>query len=163
MIIDIDIKIADHDGSILHRFEKRFDKFEYTDEPLNFNIQMGKSFEEFLSEYMSYSGRIIRERLITGCISGKIPVQTSGAETEAVEKEIEYRIRLGDNKLYTGSFPFSRPVSLQESDPAACPSDKIPESQLSGDANSMTKAIEKYEATFQQSGQETVTSFTGPA
>ncbi len=65
MIIDIDIKIADSNGKMLQHFVKRLDNIDSTDDRLSFSLDLGKSFEHFLAEYMSYSGRRIQEKLFT--------------------------------------------------------------------------------------------------
>ena len=67
MLIDIDIKIEDSDGNLLNCFEKQFQ--EETDcliRPEN-SVNFGKSFEDFLSEYLSESGHIVRNKLLYNC------------------------------------------------------------------------------------------------
>lgn len=66
MIVDIDIKIADNRGNILQHLVKRFDDIDSSEERLNFNLDIGKSFEQFLSEYMTCSGRRVQEKLFNG-------------------------------------------------------------------------------------------------
>jgi hypothetical protein len=63
MVINIDIKIADDDGNLLQRFEKRFDENITASDKIGLNKNLGESFEDFLSEYMSFSGRTLRENL----------------------------------------------------------------------------------------------------
>jgi hypothetical protein len=140
MIIDIDIKISDSDGRILHHEEKQFNKLDDSHKNLNFNIDLGKSFECFLSEYMSYSGRLIRDRLI----SEDMPYTTA----DSIENEVEYRIRIGSNHLFTGKFPVNK-IAYKNS----CDFQVVDEEE-NWDANqTMLKAIEKYEANFFDNGQ----------
>lgn len=63
MVINIDIKIADDDGNLLQRFEKRFDGNITISDKNGLDNKLGESFEDFLSEYMSFSGRTLRENL----------------------------------------------------------------------------------------------------
>ncbi len=66
MIIDIDIKIADSHGNILQHLVKRFDDIDSSEDRLNFSLDIGKSFEQFLSEYMTCSGRRVQDKLFSG-------------------------------------------------------------------------------------------------
>ncbi len=66
MVINIDISIADSDGTVLHHFSNRFDENDaYTQKQEPRPVQ-GLEFDDFLAEYMSCSGFIIREKLIYG-------------------------------------------------------------------------------------------------
>jgi hypothetical protein len=113
MIIDIDIKIAGCDGTLLHRFEKRFDEMDIPIEKYDYDTEAGKNFEDFLSEYMSSSGRTIREKLIHNYNTtfeqsnsdSKVDVYESTKENTLDRfnaGEMEYNIRIGNKKLYTG-------------------------------------------------------------
>ena len=118
MIIDIDIKIADGDGNLLHRLEKRIDKFDYISESPDLNSGIDKSFEDFLSEYLSHSGRVIRERLIydikippEGNIGTKFPMEqenspSNESRNQINERDVEYRISIGSKNVFMGKFPF---------------------------------------------------------
>lgn len=126
MIIDIDIKIADGEGKTIHRYEKHFDERIDSKDVID---DIGKSFEDFLSEYMSFHGRMIREKLIneTKCHSHPLAMVTKHEKDviydEDLQKindnntgeddsdtyrdsEMEYRIRIGNKRLLTGRIPF---------------------------------------------------------
>lgn len=160
MIIDIDIKIADGDGNLLHRLEKHIDKFDYTNEKINFNLDMGKNFEYFLSEYMSYSGRVIREKLIH---TGENPLllnmvgpndmeqemnRSKESRNQMSEHEVEYRISIGKSHVFTGKFPFEHPAPIRtlEDDLNSYDIDNYEENW--NITSAMTRAIEKYESNF---------------
>lgn len=129
MIIDIDIKIADGEGNLIHRYGKHFDESINSKNVIGSINDLGKSFEDFLSEYMSFHGRMIREKLINETNwqshpSVMVPnsdeyVSYGGASQEICDfssdedaldtysnSEMEYRIRIGNNKILTGKIPF---------------------------------------------------------
>lgn len=120
MIIDIDIKIANSDGKMIHRFSKRFDeKLEISDK-INKGSGISKDFEDFLSEYLTSSGRSYREKLITypdtsafdqnsrDQTEGEGPVMEKDTTGGITDSEMEYKIFLGNNKVLTGKIPFER-------------------------------------------------------
>lgn len=157
MIIDIDIKIADSDGKLLHRLEKRIDKFDFSNENLNFNLDMGKSFENFLSEYMSYSGRVIRERLIQNLRTSLTDNQfKTKLMNQEAEREVEYRISVGASNVFIGKFPFHdlTPVKIKDDTLNTTEYDNAEEDTDWDITSTMSKAIEKYEANFYQINQE---------
>lgn len=167
MIIDIDIKIADSDGKLIQRFEKTFNNVDATGDKLNFNLDLGKTFENFLSEYMSYSGRIVRDKLMP-YYSAPIPYQTihnyfeeetmhldSNINKELKDREIEYSISIGNGNVFSGKFPVKKLIQFSDS------IDIKPENNQLDNAvddielsHQMTKAIEKYEANFFQIYQD---------
>jgi len=127
MLIDIDIKIADNDGTLVHHFEKRFDDEDTVClEKLN-NNHFGESFEDFLSEYMSFSGHAVREKLNSGntdstslipCIP---PDRTNlikrGVLSNLENSEIDYRIRIGNKNVFIGRIPLTQtPYTVETND-----------------------------------------------
>jgi hypothetical protein len=123
MIIDIDIKIADCDGTLLHRLEKRFDDMDLPVEKLNYDAAIGKNFEDFLSEYMSSSGRTIREKLIQNynttfeqSNSDSKVDRYASAKENILDRfrtgEMEYNIRIGNKNLLTGIISLNHPSLL---------------------------------------------------
>jgi hypothetical protein len=123
MIIDIDIKIADCDGTLLHRLEKRFDDLDLPVEKLNYDTAIGKNFEDFLSEYMSSSGRTIREKLIQNYnttfeqSNSDSKIEMHGSAKENVldrfkTSHMEYNIRIGNKNLFTGIISLNHPSFL---------------------------------------------------
>lgn len=126
MVIDIDIRISDNKGKLLHRLEKHFDRLADTDDKFSLNVDLCKSFEQFLSEYMTNSGRIIRNKLIMRKMN---PSETNIDR----ETEIEYNIKIGNNHVFYGTFPFDKLVQVP---------------------TSMVNAIEKYEANFYEESIE---------
>ena len=118
MLIDIDIKIADNEGKLIRHFSKRFD------EQLNIPDKIGKGngvkkeFEEFLAEYLTPSGRFVREKLICEPYMPDIYHYNSVIPTDKnlfTEEDLkgtlafsglEYKIRFPDQKEITGEIPF---------------------------------------------------------
>lgn len=116
MVIYIEIKIADSDGKILHTFENRLDEKDVKpEEPVNNRID--RDFERFLGEYLSFGGFALREKLIGDYYANTISQDNSGvmAYTDISDEiitdenlnnsELEYRIRIGDNKVLIGKVP----------------------------------------------------------
>lgn len=116
MIIDIDIKIANSSGKLVHSFSKRFNERLDLSDNIEKDNGMSKDFEDFLAEYLTASGRVVRKKLITEVSGG---IQNSGLKSEAgryweetddgiTDSEMEYRIRIGKNKVIAGRIPFQR-------------------------------------------------------
>lgn len=120
MIIDIDIKIADSEGKLVKRFTKRFDEKAETAEKVKNKEGLSKDFEDFLSEYLSASGRQVRERLITypgmetSFNDKRNTTKAQGLHREEekeyglMDSEMEYKIRIGNHKVIAGKIPFHR-------------------------------------------------------
>ncbi|GEM_PF-3084033 len=119
MVIDIDIKIADNEGKQVHHFIKRFDEKLKDSEQFYAESRINMDFEKFLAGYLSASGRTIREKLIypDTPISGRNHRErTAGESLSAVEgtadgyavSELEYKIRIGNNKVIAGKIPFHK-------------------------------------------------------
>ena len=117
MIIDIDIKIANSSGKLVHSFSKRFNEKLDLSDNIEKDNGMSKDFEDFLAEYQTSSVRVVRKKLITE-IPGSLQ-NNSGLRSEAgryweetedgiTDSEMEYRIRIGKNKVIAGRIPFQR-------------------------------------------------------
>ncbi len=117
MIIDIDIKIANSSGKLVHSFSKRFNEKLDLSDKIEKDNGISKDFEDFLAEYLTASGRVVRKKLIT-----EMPESlqnNSGLRSESgryweeiddgiTDSEMEYRIRIGKNKVIAGKIPFQR-------------------------------------------------------
>ncbi len=117
MIIDIDIKIANSSGKLVHSFSKRFNEKLDLSDNIEKDNGMSKDFEDFLAEYLTASGRVVRKKLITempGSLQNNTGVRSGDGryweETEdgITDSEMEYRIRIGKNKVIAGRIPFQR-------------------------------------------------------
>lgn len=122
MLLDIDIRISNDEGVQVQRFTKHFDsKFDgsnITDE----NNSIGKSFHEFLSEYLSGSGRLIRDNLLdSNPLDQAAPVRSVNGYSmlngpvynpENYAAEVEYTLKLGDSQLITGHIPINKLFKL---------------------------------------------------
>lgn len=122
MIIEIDIKIEDSDGKVLHRFENKYeDKNSASIESQEYTDDVGMDFCDFLSEYLSCSGSLLREKLFQGNYTLKRDryrrkgkkssskptneTNTNSKVTHLKDSELEYRIRIGDDKVLVGKIP----------------------------------------------------------
>lgn len=122
MLLDIDIRISNDEGVQVQRFTKHFDsKFDgsnITDE----NNSIGKSFHEFLSEYLSGSGRLIRDNLLDSnpldqaapvrSVNGYSMLNGPAYNPEDSAAEVEYTLKLGDSQLITGHIPINKLFKL---------------------------------------------------
>lgn len=122
MLLDIDIRISNDEGVQVQRFTKHFDsKFDgsnITDE----NNSIGKSFHEFLSEYLSGSGRLIRDNLLDSnpldqaapvrSVNGYSMLNGPDYNPEDYAAEVEYTLKLGDSQLITGHIPINKLFKL---------------------------------------------------
>lgn len=166
MVINIDISIADSDGTVLHHFENRFNEkdacFEKQDQGYTDEID----FQNFLAEYLSCSGFAVREKLIyskNNYVSEQNKSELSTyvnfpGEKEAFyrfeDSELEYKIRIGDKKVLVGKIPLKLPLIISDDVPE--PKDKDTHTPLLTNNSpnaidslinyTMMKAIEKYEA-----------------
>ena len=167
MLINIDIKIADNDGNLVHHLNKHFnDEDSACLEKLNTNY-LGESFENFLSEYMSFSSYAVRERLIScsnSATSNPIPSDSfeeiNASESRAInhieKSAIEYKIRIGNKNVFVGSIPYAqKTISEVNSDlPSINNNISISTAYFDQELESldhmidtaMLKAIKKYEA-----------------
>ena len=166
MLIDIDIKIADNSGNLVHHFEKRFDDEDTACLEQLKNNYGGESFDNFLSEYMSFSGHAVKEKLISGHAAGINPhdslssVATAQLEKETVRAEvngnIEYQISIGNKPVFGKTIAYSQmPAFAETSDPSVSSQNGEPDlfsqKQVLGTGEStldyaIQKAIAKYEA-----------------
>ena len=120
MLIDIDIKIADNEGKLIKQFSKRFDEKLNIPEKVEKRKGTNKEFEEFLAEYLTASGRTVREKLIYSpyipngpqntytIVTGKNVIAQEEPEDNLPYNEMEYKIRIGKNQIITGTIPFER-------------------------------------------------------
>ncbi|QHQ61658.1 hypothetical protein Ana3638_13480 [Anaerocolumna sedimenticola] len=120
MLIDIDIKIADNEGKLIQHFSKRFDEKLNIPENVEKRSGIKREFEEFLAEYLTASGRTVREKLIYSPYIPDFPQSTFASVTgngllaeeepayEFTNNEMEYKIRIGKNQVITGTIPFER-------------------------------------------------------
>lgn len=128
MIIEIDIRIEDSDGRVLHRFENKYDdKVSAIKESQDYTDDVGMDFCDFFSEYLSCSGAILREKLFQGNYTMKrdrskrkvkksttnhhnefnpdYEINPNSKVTHLEDSELEYRIRIGDDKVLVGKIP----------------------------------------------------------
>ncbi len=128
MIIEIDIRIEDSDGRILHRFENKYDdKVSAFKESQDYTDDVGMDFCDFFSEYLSCSGAILREKLFQGNYTMKRDrskrkvkksttshrnefnhdneINPNSKVTHLEDSELEYRIRIGDDKVLVCKIP----------------------------------------------------------
>lgn len=117
MIIDIDIKIANSKGKLIHTFSKRFNEKLDLSEAIENEKGISKDFEDFLNEYLTESGRAVRKKLITPmyensqkkqAIKEKDDLWWDDRSDKISDSEMEYRIRIGKNKVIAGKIPFQR-------------------------------------------------------
>lgn len=126
MLIDIDIKIADNGGNLVHHFVKRFDDGDIADYKELNNHYLGESFKDFLSEYMSFSGHAVRERLIsdkeapTRLMSNYLTDESSPYQREVLfnieNSVINCNIRIGNKKVYEETIPITQPNKAEAID-----------------------------------------------
>ncbi|MFT4143836.1 MAG: hypothetical protein QM644_05220 [Mobilitalea sp.] len=122
MIIEIDIRIEDSDGKVFHRFENKYDdKISASIQSQDYNDDAGLDFCDFLSEYLSFSGSLLREKLFQGnYIMKRDKYRRKGKKATTKhsneinprleippfeDSELEYRIRIGDDKVLVGKVP----------------------------------------------------------
>jgi hypothetical protein len=111
MILDIDIRVSNDNGVQVHQFTKHFDsKFEGKSGIDASNNSISRDFEDFLAEFLSGSGRVIRSQLITE--------QTAAFSDPKVSDpscgNIEYTLKLGDSQSVTGKIPLDKLFRLSE-------------------------------------------------
>lgn len=115
MLVDININIMDNDGNMVHHFEKRFSDEDSVCLESSNNNRIGESFESFLSEYMSFSGIMVRDKLISNSIdpkqfnsfsaSDEVMSSGRGALRTLKNSEITYKISIGHRNVYVGKIP----------------------------------------------------------
>jgi hypothetical protein len=165
MLIDIDIKIADNDGNLVHHFEKRLDDEDTASLKKLNNNYFAESFEDFLSEYMSFSGHQVREKLKLGdsvsrSITPSFPTDGTisfkrGNLYNLENNEIEYKIRIGNKNVFIERMPLEQTPILVETNDIPVESENESQNTPSLDHESslsnlikhaMPKVIAKYEA-----------------
>lgn len=188
MIVDVNIQISNDEGIPVQNFSKRFDgRFEGT------RIYPGdcnsiKSFEEFLAEYLSASGRTYRENLLSdksfesayNYRSESIHDDVYSAyDATSTSESLEYYIKLGNGQSITGTIPIKRLAYLSEmgdnaeKDAMNHNTKSIKETVMLEGINENSKkavklvsvllenAIEKYEANFYHTPNELTEEFAG--
>lgn len=119
MIIDIDIQVSDENGKRIHRFAKRFDENTNTSEDFSKSTASKGKFEEFLAEYLSASGRTIRDKLINDLYPynsnlnnnknfKKFDFNSDKAVSDSSDGELEYKISIGNRSVLIGKIPLQR-------------------------------------------------------
>lgn len=97
MLINIDIQIENDNGKPLHRFLKQFDCKETGIVPYE-----NQSFEYFLAQVLSYSGKTVRSILL----DAEEPSVNRQEEPELQIQEVEYTVRLNSGDTFGGTIPF---------------------------------------------------------
>jgi hypothetical protein len=111
MILDIDIRVSNDNGVQVQQFTKHFDsRFEGTSGIGSTNNSITKGFEEFLAEFLTSSGRVIRNNLITEQTAVSYTPNTSFNNYS----NVEYTLKLGDSQSVTGSIPLDKLFRLSE-------------------------------------------------
>lgn len=116
--IEFDIKITDHNGIVLQSTKNYYDEDISSGLLQDKDTVPGIDFTDFLAEYLSSSGFILRERLMKGYSSGRPKRRVRGKPIKKVVKaielddeampdllkasELEYKIRIGDNQIIVG-------------------------------------------------------------
>jgi hypothetical protein len=118
MIIDIDIQISDENGKRVHRFAKRFDEGTNSSNNGSKSAVSNNKFEDFLAEYLSASGRAIRDKLICKLNSlnnqnyeyNRVVKTTPSTENliTVPDGELEYKISIGNRNVLIGKIPLPR-------------------------------------------------------
>lgn len=111
MILDIDIRVSSESGVQIHQFTKHFDSRFEGRKIESDNHVIDKSFEDFLSEFLSGSGKVIRNQLILNEskeITNNFNQQSSGLHN------IEYTLKLGDSQFVSGKIPLEKLIHLSE-------------------------------------------------
>ncbi|MFA9379028.1 MAG: hypothetical protein ACERKZ_20130 [Lachnotalea sp.] len=111
MILDIDIRVSSDNGVQVQQFTKHFDsRFEGTSGISTTDNSITKGFEEFLAEFLSSSGRVIRNNLITE--------ETASSCTPNISRSsysnVEYTLNLGNSQSITGNIPLDKLFRLSE-------------------------------------------------
>lgn len=111
MILDIDIRISNDNGIQVQQFTKHFDsRFEGISGVGATNNTISKGFEEFLAEFLSSSGRVIRNNLITEDTAVSYTPNTSTYSYG----DVEYTLKLGDSQSVCGHIPLNKLFRLSE-------------------------------------------------
>lgn len=111
MILDIDIRVSSESGVQIHQFTKHFDsRFEGRKIDSDYHV-IEKNFEDFLAEFLSGSGKVIRNQLIIN-ESKEIANQFNQQSTSL--HNIEYTLKLGDSQFVSGKIPLDKLIHLNE-------------------------------------------------
>lgn len=121
MILDIDIRVSNDNGVQVHQFTKHFDSRFEGKKIEGGNNSISKNFEEFLSEFLSGSGRTIRDQLITQK-DAYIDTRKSFSNSN---NNIEYTLKLGDAQSVSGKIPLDKLFRLSEISKIANAEDRV--------------------------------------
>lgn len=111
MILDIDIRVSSESGVQIHQFTKHFDSRFEGRKIEGSNHVIEKNFEDFLSEFLSGSGKVIRNQLILN-ESKENTDYYSPQSTDLTN--IEYTLKLGDSQFVSGKIPLDKLIHLSE-------------------------------------------------
>ncbi len=119
--IEFDIKITDHNGIVIQSTGNHCDENVSSDGKQDTDNVLNIDFTDFLAEYLSTSGYFLREKLMKGRGSGKLKrhvrnktiregIKLSEQDEEGMadllkNSELEYKIRIGNNKVLIGKIP----------------------------------------------------------
>ncbi|KAB1440581.1 hypothetical protein [Candidatus Galacturonibacter soehngenii] len=110
MILDIDIRVSSENGVQIHQFTKHFDS-RFEGRKIESGNVIDKSFEDFLAEFLSGSGKVIRNQLISK-ESKEITNHFNQQSTDL--HNIEYTLKLGDSQFVSGKIPLDKLIHLSE-------------------------------------------------
>ncbi len=108
MIVDVDIRISNDEGIPVQNFTKRFDGRFEGNKIYDVESKSGKSFEEFLAEYLSYSGRAYRTSLLSDVSGIRMIKPVEKADEDFAENQLEYYIKIGNGQSIAGTIPLNR-------------------------------------------------------
>ena len=119
--IEFDIKITDQNGIVIQSTGNHYDENVSSDRKQDTDTVLDIDFTDFLAEYLSTSGYFLREKLMKGRGSGKLKrhvrnktfkegMNLSEHDDEGMAdllkgSELEYKIRIGNNKVLIGKIP----------------------------------------------------------
>lgn len=111
MILDIDIRVSNDNGVQIQQFTKHFDsRFEGISGIGSTNNSITKGFEEFLAEFLSSSGRVVRNNLLTEPTA----VLYTPNSSDHYCGNVEYTLKLGESQSVTGHIPLDKLFRLSE-------------------------------------------------
>lgn len=156
MNIDIDIQVSGDDGEKLSTVSRHFSG--NFGEDLNWGEgidRRGNSFDVFLSEFLTSSGKIFRQALLYGSRSVHQKKQKS-KKTGREETEVTYMIRFGNGQKVEGRIPILKSLSKRKESKKSrsSKSKKTKGLQFNGAEPQdfidyfMQKAVERYESNF---------------
>lgn len=161
--IEFDIKITDHNGIVLQSAGNQCNENVSSDVKQDTDTVLGIDFTDFLAEYLSTSGFFLREKLMKGYSSEKLKRHVSKKTIKECTKlsefddecmqdllkdsELEYKIRIGDNKVLIGKIPLKLDADQnpEMGDGIISASLVAEEPATEGDANNVLFSVSKEE------------------